>query len=300
VHTIAAALHSQDYRTPREPAGTPRSVAAVNSDLPLDDKGRIKVGTDLRALGTQDVWSAGDSAVPDLTNPGATTPPTAQHALRQARHLADNLVAVLRGEPHIPIATVHRVRREPRALQGSRPTARCPTTRCACLDPGPHPSPSQDADLEPQGTDRSGLDTGLTLRSRPGLFRGRARTQRTRAPKKSTSSQATTQPRHRLLTVCRPPNSIQEAHRLCGGLPGEEKRDDLAGWDINRRAGATGLTAEPSPRPDSSETQSTSSCAAVGRLNLYATDDKHCSSPIVCRRHLVVAARFVPAAQLRP
>jgi NADH dehydrogenase len=29
----------------------------------------------------------------------ATTPPAAQHAVRQARHLGDNLVAVLRGEP---------------------------------------------------------------------------------------------------------------------------------------------------------------------------------------------------------
>jgi NADH dehydrogenase len=35
---------------------------------------------------------------------GATTPPTAQHAVRQARHLADNLVAVLHGKPARPYA----------------------------------------------------------------------------------------------------------------------------------------------------------------------------------------------------
>jgi NADH dehydrogenase len=86
-------------------AGVQPHPALRDSDLPLDDRGRIKVGTDLQALGTQDVWSAGDSAaVPDLTHPGATTPPTAQHAVRQARHLADNLVAVLHGEPTHPYA----------------------------------------------------------------------------------------------------------------------------------------------------------------------------------------------------
>jgi NADH dehydrogenase len=43
-------------------------------------------------------WTAGDSAaVPDLTKPGELTGPSAQHAVRQARRLADNIVAVLRG-----------------------------------------------------------------------------------------------------------------------------------------------------------------------------------------------------------
>jgi len=86
-------------------AGVQPHPVLRNSDLPLDGKGRIQVGTDLHVVGAQGVWSAGDSAaVPDLTNPGATTPPTAQHAVRQARHLADNLVAVLHGEPARPYA----------------------------------------------------------------------------------------------------------------------------------------------------------------------------------------------------
>ena len=47
-----------------------------------------------------DAWGAGDScAVPDLTQPGALTGPSAQHAVRQARRLADNIVAQLRGRP---------------------------------------------------------------------------------------------------------------------------------------------------------------------------------------------------------
>ena len=50
--------------------------------------------------GTEDAWAAGDAAaVPDLTagRPGALCAPNAQHALRQAGVLADNIVASLRG-----------------------------------------------------------------------------------------------------------------------------------------------------------------------------------------------------------
>jgi NADH:ubiquinone reductase (H+-translocating) len=86
-------------------AGVQPHPVLHNTDLPLDEEGRIRVGLDLHVVATQGVWSAGDSAaVPDLTNVGATTPPTAQHAVRQARHLADNLVAVLHGKPSRPYA----------------------------------------------------------------------------------------------------------------------------------------------------------------------------------------------------
>ncbi|HEX2235687.1 MAG TPA: NAD(P)/FAD-dependent oxidoreductase, partial [Actinomycetota bacterium] len=44
------------------------------------------------------VWAAGDcAAVPDLVT-GKVCPPTAQYAIRQARRLARNLVATIRGE----------------------------------------------------------------------------------------------------------------------------------------------------------------------------------------------------------
>jgi NADH dehydrogenase len=44
-------------------------------------------------------WAAGDlAAVPDVTkDPGVTTAPNAQHAVRQAKQLAHNIVAVLSG-----------------------------------------------------------------------------------------------------------------------------------------------------------------------------------------------------------
>ena len=45
------------------------------------EKGRLKVQTDLQVPGHPDVFAAGDAAaVPDVTQPGNITPPTAQHA----------------------------------------------------------------------------------------------------------------------------------------------------------------------------------------------------------------------------
>jgi NADH dehydrogenase len=68
------------------------------TDLPLDERGRLVCGADLRVVGVPDAWGAGDCAsVPDLTNPGAFCSPSAQHAVRQAKVLADNIVATMRG-----------------------------------------------------------------------------------------------------------------------------------------------------------------------------------------------------------
>jgi NADH dehydrogenase len=75
-------------------------VMANFTGFPLDDKGRLRCLPDLRVEGLDDAWGAGDScAVPDLTTPGEFCGPSAQHAVRQARRLADNIVATLRGEP---------------------------------------------------------------------------------------------------------------------------------------------------------------------------------------------------------
>lgn len=60
------------------------------------EKGRLKVDVDLRVPGHPGVFAAGDAAaVPDLTRDGKPTPPTAQHATRQGRALAHNVVASL-------------------------------------------------------------------------------------------------------------------------------------------------------------------------------------------------------------
>ena len=74
-------------------AGVKASPALATLDLPLDDRGRVIVDETLRVSGTTDVWSLGDcAAVPNTRTPGRFDPPTCQHALRQARRLAKNLV----------------------------------------------------------------------------------------------------------------------------------------------------------------------------------------------------------------
>ncbi|MEU0518594.1 FAD-dependent oxidoreductase [Streptosporangium sp. NPDC006007] len=81
-------------------AGVKPSPIAGAGDLPLDERGRIKTTTRLTVAGVQDAFCAGDVAgVPDVTNPGQYCAPNAQHAVRQARVLADNITRRLRGEP---------------------------------------------------------------------------------------------------------------------------------------------------------------------------------------------------------
>src|SRR3954447_21550390 len=70
------------------------------TDLPLDEKKRVRCTAALQVLGVDDAWAAGDcAAVPDLTKHDvqAFTSPSAQHAVRQAKVLADNILASLRG-----------------------------------------------------------------------------------------------------------------------------------------------------------------------------------------------------------
>nr|WP_202107044.1 NAD(P)/FAD-dependent oxidoreductase [Agromyces seonyuensis] len=87
-------------------AGVMANPAVVRgSDLPVEERGRIKTRADLR-VGDEDeivegAWAAGDiSAVPDLSGGGVGgyCVPNAQHAVRQGKLLAKNIVAVLRGE----------------------------------------------------------------------------------------------------------------------------------------------------------------------------------------------------------
>ena len=60
------------------------------------EKGRLKVQADLQVPGHPDVFSAGDAAaVPDVTQPGKITPPTAQRATRQGKVVAHNVAASL-------------------------------------------------------------------------------------------------------------------------------------------------------------------------------------------------------------
>jgi NADH dehydrogenase FAD-containing subunit len=77
-------------------AGVRPSPLAADSGFPVDERGRIQVDPALRVAGVEGAWAAGDiAAVPDEHAVRGTSPPTAQHALRQARVLADNVAATL-------------------------------------------------------------------------------------------------------------------------------------------------------------------------------------------------------------
>ena len=87
-------------------AGVKAHPMLEHTDLPRDDKGRLTCKPTLQVVDGVNVipgaWSAGDcAAVPDLTaeDPATTMcSPSAQHAVRQARVLADNIVAQIRGQ----------------------------------------------------------------------------------------------------------------------------------------------------------------------------------------------------------
>jgi NADH:ubiquinone reductase (H+-translocating) len=88
-------------------AGVKANPVIATSDLPFDDRGRLSCDPTLRVIGHEGAWGAGDcAAVPDLTNPGEFTSPSAQHAVRQAPVLADNILRVIRG--HEPRAYRHK------------------------------------------------------------------------------------------------------------------------------------------------------------------------------------------------
>jgi NADH:ubiquinone reductase (H+-translocating) len=85
-------------------AGVKANPMLAQTDLPLDERGRVRCHADLSVVGLDGVFAAGDcAAVPDLSrtdaDPNATTSPSAQHAVRQASVLARNVVAHLRGHP---------------------------------------------------------------------------------------------------------------------------------------------------------------------------------------------------------
>ena len=83
----------------------------VLKDLPGIEHARnggLVVRADMSTVGRPEVWALGDCAwVPsqpdaDLADKNAWFPATAQHAIREGPSLADNLIAVLRGQPTKP------------------------------------------------------------------------------------------------------------------------------------------------------------------------------------------------------
>lgn len=84
-------------------AGVKPSPMLQQTDLPLGPRGHVNCLPTLQVASLEGevlegAWSAGDCAqVPDLTNPGGWCSPSAQHAVRQAKVLADNIAQVVLG-----------------------------------------------------------------------------------------------------------------------------------------------------------------------------------------------------------
>jgi NADH dehydrogenase len=94
-------------------AGVKPSPMLDDTDLPRDNRGRVTCLPTLQVVDgdrvVEGAWSAGDSAaVPDLTGPpGTLCSPSAQHAVRQAARMADNIRAVIRGKEPVPYKHKH-------------------------------------------------------------------------------------------------------------------------------------------------------------------------------------------------
>ncbi|MBV8347367.1 MAG: NAD(P)/FAD-dependent oxidoreductase [Mycolicibacterium sp.] len=94
-HVVLSDDSRVDTRTVAWVTGVTAAPLIETLKLPTE-KGRLTVQSDLQVPGHPDVFSAGDAAaVPDLTQPGKITPPTAQHAIRQGKVLARNVAASL-------------------------------------------------------------------------------------------------------------------------------------------------------------------------------------------------------------
>jgi NADH dehydrogenase len=105
VSALAVVVEDKTTRTTETiPAGTtvatvPAGPHRLLSALPLPhDKGRIVVDQHTEVSGWPGVWALGDCAAIQQVD-GQTSPPTAQHALRQGKTCAENIVASYRGTP---------------------------------------------------------------------------------------------------------------------------------------------------------------------------------------------------------
>lgn len=113
---VSSATGTALTTTDGEVIGTRTIVATIGSapssvvrEMPLElVQGRIAVERTLAAKGQPNVWSLGDCALIPMKE-GASertdfAPPTAQFAVREARHLAENVAAAIAGKPLKPFA----------------------------------------------------------------------------------------------------------------------------------------------------------------------------------------------------
>jgi NADH dehydrogenase len=78
--------------------GTRPNALVERMTVPVE-RGRIVVNSDLSVRDTPGMWAIGDCALVRNACDGKFAPATAQFAVREARHLASNLMRILAGEP---------------------------------------------------------------------------------------------------------------------------------------------------------------------------------------------------------
>jgi NADH dehydrogenase len=83
-------------RTVAWTAGVKPHPVVARLGMPLDQHGRIRTDRTMRVDGLDNAWAIGDAAaVPDPANLERSSPPTAQHAIRQGRRVARNVAATI-------------------------------------------------------------------------------------------------------------------------------------------------------------------------------------------------------------
>ena len=94
---IASSQQTRVIKTRTIVATVPAGPHPLLSMLPLpQERGRIKVDEGMEVAEAPDVWALGDCALVKQVD-GMFSPPTAQHALRQAKTCAQNILASMRG-----------------------------------------------------------------------------------------------------------------------------------------------------------------------------------------------------------
>ncbi len=169
-HVVLSDGEEFDAETLVWTAGVKANPMLAATDLPLDDQGRLPCRADLTVRGVDGVFAAGDcAAVPDLSkdDPDALCSPSAQHAVRQAKMLADNVVATLRGaHPPRLRARLRRLGRLARPVPRRRGDLRHQAARHRRLVHAPHLPRVAHAHVQPQGPGARRLDGGAVLPAR--------------------------------------------------------------------------------------------------------------------------------------
>jgi NADH:quinone reductase (non-electrogenic) len=139
--------------------------SAVASAIPVahDQRGRIAVDATMRSRSHPQVWALGDCAA--IPGPDSRPyPALAQHAIREARHLAENIRAVIEGR--VPSAFMFRSLGTMASLGHTRAVARvfrCATHGLSRLVVAADLLPLSDATLGPATAHCPRLDRGTLL-----------------------------------------------------------------------------------------------------------------------------------------